>query len=137
MADFLEEVEVFAARMLAEFPKKRAVTPVCPLMWSPERKAHAEGVLKLSPTLAAARYTLCPKRITEDHFWSSYFTVLRYHLHPSLHLPITDLSLDDDDTDATEGFEHWTEPADWTCKACLTHQDDQFDECQVCTIPRR
>eukprot|EP01064_Diplonema_japonicum_P003504 TRINITY_DN1224_c2_g1_i1.p1 TRINITY_DN1224_c2_g1~~TRINITY_DN1224_c2_g1_i1.p1 ORF type:complete len:210 (+),score=31.25 TRINITY_DN1224_c2_g1_i1:42-632(+) len=132
--ELLIDVEAFAGKMTDDFTNRKKMPSTNEhLVWTEARTAHAQHILKLSPSLSKARYHLCPTRISDDHFWASYFTMLRPHLAAVLYLDVDDLDVASASDSLSDTLWNCHTLQHWTCLTChydCNGAEDAF--CQTC-----
>lgn len=72
-----ESVISFATKLL-DFrdPFVRTATALPPLEMSEDHLHHAQQILEEVPEFGSFRYTCCPRQVSDERFWSCYFTLL-------------------------------------------------------------
>eukprot|EP01060_Flectonema_neradi_P029180 TRINITY_DN3973_c0_g1_i1.p1 TRINITY_DN3973_c0_g1~~TRINITY_DN3973_c0_g1_i1.p1 ORF type:complete len:179 (+),score=31.33 TRINITY_DN3973_c0_g1_i1:75-611(+) len=121
--------------------------------WTEQRTAHAIAISQMSEKLESLRYKFCPSKVTEDHFWFTYFTLLDDVLPSELRLQSPKILIencttesDDEGSISSNAVEstiltsvassqvlEWMESPEWTCNTCLHHNNSLSIECEMCS----
>ena len=122
-------------------------------VWTDERLSHAVAILQKSQPLEKLRYKLCPGKITEEHFWFTYFALLDEALPEELRLDTSAIQfnnfIDSDDDESvssntvestimssapsSQGLDWMVDNPHWSCSTCLYHNNSLSSECEMCS----
>eukprot|EP01061_Rhynchopus_euleeides_P019390 TRINITY_DN31839_c0_g1_i1.p1 TRINITY_DN31839_c0_g1~~TRINITY_DN31839_c0_g1_i1.p1 ORF type:complete len:203 (+),score=82.55 TRINITY_DN31839_c0_g1_i1:55-609(+) len=142
-SDFAERLQ-----QLAENPHLFRKGSGHSLEWTPLRVEHAKYVLSVCPALDKLRFGLCPKVLTEDEFWTTYFRLFEPLLDDNLHVDVPHVDIasptparavtakwsfysDDDEADVCDILSR-----EWFCTNCSYHNGPTEETCGMCSETR-